>query len=855
MKVLQVSDAEGARSPLDLHGQVTVVRNLDPLRRAWLLEVLGGLASSTLPDAAGALLVHGIELPLDRASLALLDLDHAVPSVVRAEDLPGHDPRIAQAVATRDRALIQRRDLTQQITEQREALGAALAERTAANEELDALRRGEGAAREAVAAAEAARARLEAEAASATEERTRAHQALTDAVMARDVAGEARASAAERLERARERRRDAMAAATAAAAAVEQAKPQVADDPTDQLVAARTLLERAEAAAGEADPDQDSAPVAQRLAALERRRVELVRLQEAIGDRSASPVAHALDAVLGASGEAAPVVAALALADTWRDLHQQISALDAGVSPEEYAAEQRVAEARQAVIEAEVEFNQPVLTPEQIAKVEAAHAAVLEAQDRSEGRFGGGRVRKKLDEARSEERRVLERLGFSTYADYMMSSSSRGVGPANRGTLDAARANLAGAEQHLATLPGAADRARRRTELLQRRDAVAPRVAALLGHEPTGPEAEDELRSLREPVAPDEAAVAMLATELEAVGVAVGPPPHEREDLVLLARIYLSEQSEADVRRRDIDRAIEALDGAIDQTRAARDRGERDLPDLAELPELARPEADPSAGDAADAEAQAQTLREARWAEVEAARAQVAEAEAAVARHREVVESLATLEADLARCGIEEEQAAAAVASAEADVALANGPAFDAAVLAASEAEAALARATLREEQAREALAANAESGVTVLVQAAEARVANAERLVTEAAAAEQAIAASLAEVDATFAAATATEADAQAAAATVDRAKLLDDLEWALMSRLATLRSVGLAGSLPLVLDDPFGVLDDDELSRVLDRVGGLADAVQVIVITDREAAVAWAAQAGSERALVTPG
>ena len=30
---------------------------------------------------------------------------------------------------------------------------------------------------------------------------------------------------------------------------------------------------------------------------------------------------------------------------TWRDLHQQLGALDTGVSGEEYAAEQRVAEA------------------------------------------------------------------------------------------------------------------------------------------------------------------------------------------------------------------------------------------------------------------------------------------------------------------------------------------------------------------------------------------------------------------------------------------------------------------------------------------------------------------------------
>ena len=855
MKVLQVRDAAGERPAVHLHGQVTVIRGLDPLRRAWLIGVLGGLADGTDLDAAGELVAHGIIFPLDRTSLALLDLERHVPSVVTATDLPGHDPRVAQAVGDRDRALIRRRELTQLITAQREALGAAVAERTAALADFEELQRGDGAAREAMAAAEAARARLEADLVSAQEERSRNLQALTEAVMARDVASEARAASAERLERARERRREAMAKATAAAAALEQARPRVADDPTDELVARRAELAAAEAAAGEADPDRDSSPVSRLLADLERRRVELVRLQEAVGDHEPDSVQGALDRLLGAGTEAAPVVAALALADTWRDLHQQLSALDAGVSSEEYAAEQSVAECRQAVIEAEIEYNQPVLTPEQITKVESAHALVLEAQDRTEGRFGGSRLRKRLDDARAEERRVLERLGFSTYADYMMSSSSRGVGPANRGTLETARAHLRVAEEQLAALPGAADRARRRTELLQRRDAVAPRVAALIGHEPTGPESEDELRSLRESQAPNEAAMAELATELNIAGVAVTGPPYDRDDLVLLARFYLSEQESAGDRRVEIEAAIAALDDAIGVVRGARERGEQDVPPLVPLPELAQPLSSASPDDA-DQQVQAMTLREARWAEVEAAQAAVAEAEAAVAAHREATYGMADLEAELARSGIEEEQAAAAVAEAEADVARANGPAFDAAVASATEAEAALTRSTLREEAARAALDDfSATDGVAAIVSAAEARVANAEHLVTEAAAAEQRTAASLAEVDAAFAAATAMEEQALAEAADIDRAQLVDDIDWQLMSRLAAVRSVGLAGALPLVLDDPFAVLDDDELTTVLDRLVRLADAVQVVVVTDREAAVAWAAQIGSEKALVHSG
>jgi hypothetical protein len=853
VKVLHLREASGDRAPVSLHGQVTVVRDLDPLRRAWLIDTLGRLGAGMVADATGELDAHGIVFPLDGASLALLGLDQSVPAIVRAEDLPGHDPRIAQAVADRDRAVVRRRELTDEITRHREALAAAVAERDAAAAALEEVRRGDGEARHALAAAEAAKARLQAELNSAQEERARHTQALTDAVLARDRAAEARAAAAERLERARERRREAMGAATAAAARVEQARPIVADDPTDQLVARRAELAAAEAAAAAADPQQDSSPVARRLADLERRRIELVRLREAVGDAPAHPVSVALDRLTAANPDAPPVVAALALADTWRDLHQQIDALDAGISPEEREAEERVTLARRGVIESESEFNQPVLTPEQIAKVEAAHAAVLEAQDRVDGRFGSGsRARKKLDEARNEERRVLERLGFSTYADYMMSSSSRGVGPANRAALDIARTQLKQAEEYLNSLPGAADRSRRRHELLQRREAVAPRVAALLGHEPTGPEAEEELRQLREPVPADAVALSALAQELEAVGIVVGPPPHDREDLVLLARVYLSEHEGSAGRREEIEGALLALDADIAAVRAAHERGQHDLPHLPPLPPLAEPV--PVAGqDPAVDEAAAVTLREARWAEVEAARARVAEAEGAVARHREASDQLVGLEAELARLGIEEEQAASAVAVAEAELAQANGPAFDAAVAAAAEAEAALARSGGREEEARAALA-EAESGAGLhrILELAAERLAAAERSVTEAAAAEQATASALAEVDAAHATATAAEQAALAEAESVDRSKRVDDVEWELMGRLARLRSVGLAGSVPLVLDDPFGVLDDDELNRVLDRVARLADAVQVVLVTDREAAVAWAAQAGSERALV---
>jgi hypothetical protein len=850
MKVLHLREAGTDATPVALHPQVTVVRGLSEARRAWLIDALAHLSDGAVA-ADGEVDAHGIRFPLDRPSLRLLGLDHQVAAVVRAADLPGHDARAADAAAAADRTKARRKQLTDEITRHRAALGAAMTERDAATTALDELQRGEGPAREVLAAVAAARTRMEAELAGATRDRVAAEEALGAAVMARDTALEARESANRRLDAAREGHRAAMAAAAAAAAAVEEADSVADDDPTDALAAARDELARAEAAAAELDPEHDQSPVNRRLAALEGRRVELDRLLDAIGPAVASPVQDALDRVMRASDEAPPVVAALALADTWRDLHQQIDALDAGVSPAELAAEERVHVARRAVAEAEADFNQPVLTPEQIAKVEAAHSAVLEAQDRSEGRFGSGRSRKKLDEARSEERRILERLGFSTYADYMMSSSSRGVGPANRAILETAKAQLAAANAELEALPGAVDRARRRTELLQRRDAVAPRVADLLGHEPTGPEAEDELRHLREPVAPDEAALADLAEKLSASGIVMGPPPHAREDLVLLARSYLTEEQDAQQRRADTGDAIEALDAAITALREARERGATELPDQPALPELAEPV--PTKADA-DAAVRAATRREARWADVETARATVEVGEQAVARHREAGDKVEGLRTALADAAAAESAAAAAVAAAETDVASSEGPALDAATGGAAEAEAALARARLREDEARARLAdpAGPEGGVGSLVAQAEARLRAADTAVKEAAAAEQATAAELALADAEHASAKTERDVATRAAAERDRSGLVEEMDWELLSRLAAVRSAGLAGSVPLVLDDPFAALDDDDVARVLDRVASLAGAVQVVLVSDRDVIVDWAGSLGPERAAV---
>jgi hypothetical protein len=80
----------------------------------------------------------------------------------------------------------------------------------------------------------------------------------------------------------------------------------------------------------------------------------------------------------------------------------------------------------------------------------------------------------------------------------------------------------------------------------------------------------------------------------------------------------------------------------------------------------------------------------------------------------------------------------------------------------------------------------------------------------------------------------------------------LAEEIEWYLLARLAAQRSVSIAGSVPLLLDDALSGLDDDDLVHVLGRLERMADAVQVIVISDDPRAAAWADLTGPERAAV---
>ena len=80
-------------------------------------------------------------------------------------------------------------------------------------------------------------------------------------------------------------------------------------------------------------------------------------------------------------------------------------------------------------------------------------------------------------------------------------------------------------------------------------------------------------------------------------------------------------------------------------------------------------------------------------------------------------------------------------------------------------------------------------------------------------------------------------------------------ELEAHLVARLAAHHPARLAGAVPLVLDGVLAHLDDQDVARVLDRIAGLAGAVQLVVADEHPAARAWAEGVGVRRAaVVTP-
>jgi hypothetical protein len=832
MRLLQL--ATGPGELIDLHPNVTIVTDLHPDGRDLLIEAVVGLATGRASRQAGLLEAHGVLFDLAPEALALLDIAAGdVDPIVTRDHLP--TPRLVSAAEP----------------------SAAAAPPDADPRWLEAVARDEAAQAALVAATEArllAQAALEApsdqdpaadeeprtRAAEAAEHRRRLAEELADAATERAAASAARRELEAATADARARRQAAAALGAATAARLEAARQAGDDDAArEALDAAAAGLAQAEAEvaaeARAAAQDADELP-AERLARLDQEIADRERCLAAYGPADVDRVARAVAPLRSPTG-AAPVPEAMALADQLATLDAELPAAEArgGASGAGLAAGRaRLDDARQALIEAEQAVRRPELDRDAVDRLEVAHADLLAAIDKAGGRFGGARAQRRVEALREAEAEILDELHLTSYSDYMMGSSLLYVDPVREAALDAARVELAAAEDAWQALSTEAEAELARAQQLERRRALLDEARQLVGHAVPAGAAVDELRALRMEAEPPPELTAELRQALVDAGVALGDEALSADDLILVADTWLSEARDAAERERrqraDLHRLrAEREDAAAATSASVPDGAWSDGPAVREVP----------AERLATARARHADAEERHRAHLTAAQevATLAE-ELAVAAEAERVAAEAAEEADglVAAAARRDDEATAAHARLESEL--------EAAVAAEAEAKEPLQSRAARSAAERDALAtALADAEAAHALATAEATAAAEQR----AALAAEREAASSAPDPADEALADGGPAPEAAAPGAVSEA-----IEWYLLARLAAQRSVSLGGSVPLLLDDALAGLDRVDIEHVLGRLERMTEAVQVIVLSDDPVATSWAALAGADRAAV---
>lgn len=527
------------------------------------------------------------------------------------------------------------------------------------------------------------------------------------------------------------------------------------------------------------------------------------------------------------------------------------------------------------------------ISAEQIRQLEDAHHAVLDAQERTEARFGGAKARRRLAEARGEERRILDQLGFSTYADYMMSASSRFQNGPDMAVLDTAERSLITARQAFVKAwrdeygeeppsvpcpprsgPPAAgavkrvgpaadpepepagtaaapddspERRQRRQELWNEQAEIRAEAEGLLGR-PAGKDVASDLDAHAGTIGPPTGTPGdELARLLADQGIALGGEEVDRDTLIEYADVWLEEQRLVAWRRAKLEAEIDQIDR-----------------DVVRLHDAIAAHRDQLA--AADGEEQDRRQDKAKSLTVEPGARQDLEAPKASAERSRLTDELASRQAELEGCSAEEREAAEALDGAETMAGITRDDELAAAAERLAEAERARENA-LADEQAASAAVSEIEQRVAdgpdpAAHDLAEREV-RLEAVDQDRRRAEEEIVVAESEVELADHTVQAL-VDAESARrqertrSQLDQGSLLEDIDWYLLSRLASQRSVSVVGSLPLVLDDAFAELPDSEVNWLLGRLERMTSAVQVIVLTDRPESAQWAGELGPDRAAV---
>lgn len=716
MRLLELRK-NGVGSPtLEFHPNLTVVSGLSDPTRAAVLRAIAALPTGQDPGLGGLVEAHGVLFDLTPETLHVLGLSSDVDVLVRREDLHGADGSGAPDNVTQ----LFREDLAAPAAEE---AGPSAAEIEAAQAELE-----------------------------------RAQQAFEDQQEAHRVSLEA-------LERAKLERAAAMEAAQRVQGALDKARRE-----RDIARAQRDGKVDESLAAGSREHQLRS-----ELEDLLRSQTELAEAIAELEERDPRAIQVLVDALhQPQSSRLVPSREANALADEFAALQVQLDELERRLQADGFSMDQlsqRLEDARFEVAQSEKGVAKPEATDEDIRELEAVHEEVLEAEKRASGRIGRGAALKKLEEAKEREQTILDRIGFPTWAAYVMGSSLLNIDPIAEQRLEQARAELTEAERAWEMLTYQLEQDPDYSALLDRLEAVFLAAFDILGGETEG-DLEDRLRNH---LVPDEEV--------------------SRTDIIEALVYQLS------LRGVDID------DGATDD--AVLGVAEQWL------------------GATTD-----------HWDKYQALRQQ----------HDQVSNDVIAHERELELVGVEDaddtpEARQRQYEGAESRVAE---------ILADLEAVNAIVVDLDGQVEARELMLMPAEIGLE---------------------GARAALAAADEKVSALFAArrAASPEPDAPRSVGlppSYDRKpEIYDDLPYAaddaedhgagpeaaedyLVARLAALRNVSHAGSVPLVLDDALADQPRDEIEALLAKLERLSEAVQVIYVTDDDDIVRWADEVGLQRA-----
>jgi hypothetical protein len=511
---------------LDLHPRLTVVAGLGAERRHLLAGLVNDALRGRLADIGARVEFDGESYELTAELLAQLGIPPDTDVVLRATDLPGARPldtgdvEIVLDASTRPAAV--------------DDTGAGEPQESA---ELAEARVALFRAREAVSGAEAA---------------------LAAARTALDP--------------------DAPAAMVAAEDALEVAR-RVRDEAAARVRAAQAALDTTahrDAPAGEAGaPDGD-----RRRSALEQRRQELVVALTATAATDPTRVAEAQAELRRIEAlEPRPVPEAQDLADAWVELE----ARRAQLPPPRRAPRSLVESAREAlekaradVVRAEEGARLAELSPQDVAAIEAAHAAVVDAGEKIDGkRMAGPLSRRRLEAAQAAEEALLRRLDLASYQAFLLRTAPGLTRPIENEHLARARAALADAEAVWEELhaPGPDEKVAR--ALLAESDRLRAEAVALLGADP-GRDVEGALRALRRPAEDPRAAREALRAALEAVGASLDPAV-DGGDPAAAAAAWLACADEDHARRAALEAELGGLQADMDRVaREADPAGGRD---------------------------------------------------------------------------------------------------------------------------------------------------------------------------------------------------------------------------------------------------------------------------------------